>query len=151
LDLLDHAGCVVEWGEGGVLLDASGKKGRLKSPGTLDLNETPDLLPAAAVLACFCEGETRLVNVAHARIKETDRVACMARELRALGAAVSELPDGLVIRGGAPLHGGTVSSSDDHRIAMALGCAALGAEASVTVRGAECADVTYRGFWEMLG
>ncbi|MDH4201557.1 MAG: 3-phosphoshikimate 1-carboxyvinyltransferase, partial [Phycisphaerae bacterium] len=65
----------------------------------IDMNRTPDALPAMAVTACFAEGTTRLVNVPQAREKETDRIACMAKELAKIGADVEELPDGLVIRG----------------------------------------------------
>ena len=122
--------------------------GRL--PGTLDLNATPDLLPITAVLACYRSGETRLVNVAHARIKETDRIAVMCAELSKLGADIAELPDGLVIRGGKKLTGGVVDGHGDHRVVMSLAVAALGAAGPVTIRGAEAADVTYPGFLDML-
>jgi 3-phosphoshikimate 1-carboxyvinyltransferase len=118
--------------------------------GTVDLNATPDLLPVAAVLACYGAGETRLVNVAHARIKETDRITVMREELSKLGADISELPDGLVIRGGKKLHGGLVDGRQDHRVVMALAVAALGAESPVTIAGAEAADVTYPDFLRLL-
>jgi 3-phosphoshikimate 1-carboxyvinyltransferase len=124
------------------------KPGRL--PGTLDLNATPDLLPITAVLACYRQGETRLVNAAHARIKETDRIAVMCAELSKLGADISERPDGLVIRGGKKLTGGAVDGHGDHRVVMALAVAALGAAGPVTIRGAEAADVTYPGFLDTL-
>jgi 3-phosphoshikimate 1-carboxyvinyltransferase len=118
--------------------------------GEVDLNATPDLLPIAAVLACYCAGETRLVNVAHARIKETDRIAVMREELSKLGADITELPDGLVIRGGKKLRGGLVDGRQDHRVVMALAVAALGAAGPVTIAGAEAADVTYPGFLQLL-
>jgi 3-phosphoshikimate 1-carboxyvinyltransferase len=118
--------------------------------GEVDLNATPDLLPIAAVLACYCAGETRLVNVAHARIKETDRIAVMCEELSKLGADIAERPDGLVIRGGKKLHGGLVDGREDHRIVMALAVAALGADGPVTIAGAEAAAVTYPGFLQLL-
>jgi 3-phosphoshikimate 1-carboxyvinyltransferase len=118
--------------------------------GTVDLNATPDLLPIAATLACYGAGETRLVNVAHARIKETDRIAVICEELSKLGADIAELPDGLVIRGGKTLRGGHVDGRHDHRIVMALAVAALGADGPVTIAGAEAADITYPGFLDLL-
>jgi 3-phosphoshikimate 1-carboxyvinyltransferase len=136
---------------------AKAGKGRSQAPlaplaplGEVDLNATPDLLPIAAVLACYGAGETRLVNVAHARIKETDRIAVMCEELAKLGADIAELPDGLVIRGGKKLRGGHVDGRRDHRIVMALAVAALGAEGPVTIAGAEAADITYPGFLQLL-
>ena len=108
----------------------------------LDLNATPDALPAIAVAA---EGTSRIHNVAQARIKETDRIACMTRELRKMGARVEEFPDGMSITGGG-LHGAAVNSYKDHRIAMALTIAAMAAEGESVIKDAECADVTYPGF-----
>jgi 3-phosphoshikimate 1-carboxyvinyltransferase len=118
--------------------------------GVFDLNATPDLLPAAAVTAAFAEGDTALVNVAHARIKETDRIAAMAAELAKLGIRCTERPDGLVIHGGGGLNGGAINGRGDHRIVMAFAAAALAARAPITIEGAECAAVTYPGFLELL-
>jgi 3-phosphoshikimate 1-carboxyvinyltransferase len=133
------------------LLSKAGKGPPPLSPlGEVNLNATPDLLPIAAVLACYCAGETRLVNAAHARIKETDRIAVMREELSKLGADIAELPDGLVIRGGKRLKGGLVNGHGDHRVVMALAVAALGAEGPVTIAGSEAADVTYPGFLRLL-
>jgi 3-phosphoshikimate 1-carboxyvinyltransferase len=103
-----------------------------------------------AVLGAYTEGETALVNVAHARIKETDRIAVMAGELGKLGASVRERPDGLVIQGGG-LRGGTVDGHGDHRVVMALAAAALSADGPVEIQGAESAAVTYPAFPELMG
>ncbi len=115
----------------------------------LDLNATPDALPALAVAACYAEGQTRLVNVPQARLKETDRIAVMAAELAKLGARIEELPDGLVIEGGR-LRGGEVSSHHDHRVAMSLAIAALGADSPVIIHDAEAASVTFPDFFKTL-
>jgi len=115
----------------------------------LDLNATPDALPALAVTACFAEGETRLVNVAQARLKETDRLRVMREELTKLGGDVEELPDGLVIRG-RPLKGRAVHGHHDHRVVMALAVAGLAAEGTTTVDTAEAAAVTFPNFVELL-
>jgi 3-phosphoshikimate 1-carboxyvinyltransferase len=152
-DMLQKTGCPVDWdisgtADGGARVTVTGP-GRLRG-GVFDLNATPDMLPAAAVLAAFAEGETRLVNVAHARIKETDRIAVMAAELSKLGVDCSELPDGLVIRGGKIPSGGLLDGHGDHRVVMALAVCGLGAESPVTITGAEAADVTYPGFLKLL-
>ena len=150
-EMLREMGCAVEWtaaADGGMQVSVE-SLGNLRG-GCFDLNDTPDMLPAAAVLAAFAEGETRLVNVAHARIKETDRIAVMASELGKLGVDCTELPDGLVIRGGRP-QGGLVDGHGDHRVVMALAVCGLGAQAPITVTGAEAADVTYPGFLSLLG
>ncbi|MDD5696998.1 MAG: 3-phosphoshikimate 1-carboxyvinyltransferase [Victivallaceae bacterium] len=111
----------------------------------LDLNATPDALPILAVIAAGAQGVTRLFNVAQARIKETDRIACMTRELRKMGIAAAELPDGMIIPGGR-LRGAELESYDDHRIAMALTVAALAADGDSLIEKAESAAVTYPDF-----
>ncbi|HBC87201.1 MAG TPA: 3-phosphoshikimate 1-carboxyvinyltransferase [Lentisphaeria bacterium] len=118
--------------------------GKLKGA-ELDLNSTPDALPALAVAGCFAEGTTKLLNVPQARIKETDRIASMTCELRKMGADVEELPDGMIIKG-SKLHGAEVESYNDHRIAMALAIAGLNAEGTTIVKNAESAAVTYPDF-----
>lgn len=113
----------------------------------IDLNAMPDALPALSVAAAFAEGTTTLRNVAQARIKETDRIACMTKELRKMNIEVTELPDGMVIRGGTP-QGAVLESYGDHRIAMALAVAGLAASGETVVRDAECAAVTYPAFFD---
>lgn len=113
----------------------------------LDLNATPDALPMMAALACFAEGETRLVNVPQARLKETDRISVMREELEKLGAKITELDDGMIIEG-STLHGGDVEGHDDHRVVMALAIAATAIKEEVRIHGAEAVNVTYPGFVE---
>jgi len=107
----------------------------------LDLNATPDALPALAVTACFAEGPTVLGNVPQARQKETDRIAVMAAELTKLGAEVEELPDGLVVRS-CRLRAGEVDGHGDHRVVMALALAGFVSREPITVLGSEAAAVT---------
>jgi 3-phosphoshikimate 1-carboxyvinyltransferase len=111
----------------------------------LDLNATPDALPALAVAACFAQGTSFLGNVEQARIKECDRIAAMACEVRKLGIEVEEFEDGLAITGGHP-RGARVDGHADHRIVMALAIAGLGAEGEMAVTGADAAAVTYPRF-----
>ncbi len=111
----------------------------------IDLNATPDALPLLSAVATFAEGTTRLLNVPQARIKETDRIACMTSELKKMGVQVEELPDGMIIHGGK-IRGAAVNGYGDHRIVMALAVAGLAADGETIIHGAEAADVTYPGF-----
>lgn len=140
-DLLAEMGAMVDKKESSAIV--TGLK-RLVGR-TIDLNAMPDALPAMAVAACAAQGETRVVNVAQARIKETDRIAVMATELKKMGADISERPDGLVIRG-ADLHGAEVDGHDDHRVVMALALAGMITDGETTITGAEAASVTYPDF-----
>ncbi|MDR2246971.1 MAG: 3-phosphoshikimate 1-carboxyvinyltransferase [Treponema sp.] len=148
-DMLARMGCDVAWDRQGDEWRLTVSRAGPLNGGTFDLNATPDLLPVAAALGACARGETALVNAAHARIKETDRIAVMAEELRKLGADITERPDGLVIRGGA-LRGGAVDGHGDHRVVMALAVAALGASGPVEIGGAESAAITYPAFPELL-
>lgn len=112
---------------------------------SLDLNDTPDALPALAVAACFAEGETILGNVKQARLKECDRIAAIATELIKMGANIRELPDGLVIVGG-PLTGAEVHGYHDHRMVMALALAGMGASGITRIDTPEAISVTYPSF-----
>jgi 3-phosphoshikimate 1-carboxyvinyltransferase len=112
---------------------------------TVDLGDTPDLLPALAVAACFGRGTTKIVNVAHARAKESDRISAMAAELGKMGAHIEELPDGLIVRN-SRLKGAELDGQGDHRIAMALAVAALGAEGETKISGAHAISKSYPKF-----
>ncbi|ERP39213.1 3-phosphoshikimate 1-carboxyvinyltransferase [Chitinivibrio alkaliphilus] len=114
---------------------------------TIDLNAMPDAIAALAVLGTVAEGETRIENVAQARIKETDRIAVMADELRKMGADIEELDDGLIIRK-STLHGAAVSGHEDHRVVMALALAGMIASGETEIDTAEAADVTYPSFYD---
>jgi len=149
-EILEKMGCNVQYndnGENGRSITVS-RGGSLRG-GTFDLNKTPDLLPAAAVTAAFADGDTTLVNVAHARIKETDRITVMTKELAKLGVRCTELPDGLIIHGKGGLSVKEIPVIDghnDHRIVMSFAVAALGSPVPVEITTAECAAVTYPGF-----
>jgi len=115
----------------------------------LDLNSTPDALPALAVLGCFAEGATRLCNVAHARIKETDRIKVMAEELSKMNAEVEEMKDGLIIRKSV-LKGTEVNGYYDHRVIMSLALAGLIAEGTTKITTAEAVNVTFPDFVDLM-
>jgi 3-phosphoshikimate 1-carboxyvinyltransferase len=108
-----------------------------------------DEFPILAVAAALAKGTTVVRDAAELRLKESDRIAILAAELRGLGAAVEEHADGFTISGGV-LRGGSVQSHGDHRLAMALAVAGLAAEAPVTIRDAECMDESFPGFSAVL-
>jgi 3-phosphoshikimate 1-carboxyvinyltransferase len=123
----------------------------LDGPGDvrLDLASTPDLLPPLAVAALFARAPVWLGGLAHARLKESDRLAVLADRLRAVGARVREEPDGLWLEPGAPLHGATLDPAGDHRMAMAFGVLGL------RVPGVEVLDrgvvaKSYPAYWDHL-
>jgi 3-phosphoshikimate 1-carboxyvinyltransferase len=109
-----------------------------------------DELPVLAVAAAVLPGTSRVTGAGELRIKECDRVAAMTAGLSAMGADVTELPDGWEIRGPRHLEGARVSSLGDHRVAMALAVAGLLADGTTEIDGAECVDVSYPGFWDTL-
>jgi 3-phosphoshikimate 1-carboxyvinyltransferase len=109
-----------------------------------------DEVPVLAVLAARAEGETRITGAAELRVKETDRLAALAANLRAVGVTAEELPDGLVVRGtDAPLRG-RVQARGDHRIAMAFGVLGAAPGAAIEVDDPAVAAVSFPGFWELL-
>lgn len=115
----------------------------------IDMNNTPDALPAMSVVGAFATGTTRLLNVPQARTKETDRIATMAMELERLGAKVDELPDGLIVHQ-SKLRPCQVSGHDDHRVVMALSLVGLGLDEPVIVGTAEAMSVTFPNFVDLM-
>ena len=109
-----------------------------------------DEVPILSVAACFCDGESRITGAEELRVKETDRLAVMARQLKAMGADIEEHPDGLTIRGGRQLRGTAMDSETDHRVAMSLAIAAMMAEGDSTLARSEAAAVSYPTFWDDL-
>lgn len=109
-----------------------------------------DEFPVIAVAAAFAEGETVIRDARELRVKETDRIAAMTAELGGLGAQVTALEDGMAIRGGVALGGGTASSHGDHRIAMSMAVAALGVAEPVTIVDTDCTETSFPGFWQLL-
>ena len=115
---------------------------------TLDVEQTPDLVPPLAVAAALAPGTSRITGTARLRIKESDRVATVAAGLRAVGAHISVEGDDILVHGGATLAGGTVDAANDHRIAMMAAVAATRCEGPVTIRGAECVAKSYPRFFD---
>jgi len=109
-----------------------------------------DELPILAVAGALANGQTIIRHAQELRVKETDRIAAIAHNLRTMGAQVTEMSDGLQIYGPAPLHGARVASFDDHRIAMAFAIAGLFAEGETIVQDADCIRESYPGFATVL-
>ena len=110
-----------------------------------------DEIPILAVLAALAEGETIIKDAAELRVKETDRITAIATNLKAFGVNVEEMPDGLIIQGGKSLHGATVESFGDHRIAMAFAILGLFCEEHTRILNTACIDTSYPQFEKHLG
>ena len=109
-----------------------------------------DELPAIAAIAPYSARGVEIRDAAELRVKESDRIAAVVHNLRAMGAEVEEFPDGMRIPGGQTLRGGKVQSFDDHRIAMAFAVAALRAEGDTIIHGAEAVAVSFPEFFDAL-
>lgn len=162
VEVLQQVGADLDWNKEDCTLTVRGKPGVGLSTKNLPdgefritISPFPDAICALAVMACFIEGTTVITDVEICRKKETDRIEAMKTELRKLGADVEEGDDCLIIHGtagGKGLHGGTVESYKDHRIAMSLACLGLGlAEGeTVTINEAECCSVSFPHFFEVM-
>lgn len=115
---------------------------------TIDVSQIPDLVPILAVLAAFSEGETRIINAARLRIKESDRLEAITEGLNKMGARVTQLPDALIINGVCELKGAQVDSYNDHRIAMALSIAATRAKGDTIIKNSGSINKSYPNFYK---
>jgi len=109
-----------------------------------------DELPVLAAIAPATRGGIHIRDAKELRVKESDRIALVAKNLRAMGAQVTEFDDGLDVPGGQTLHGATIDSGGDHRIAMAFSVAALKAEGETLIQGAESAAISFPEFFDLL-
>jgi len=144
ITMLKSMGAQIEVKDEGILVTSGELTG-----GELDLNSTPDALPALAVVGCWAKGKTVLKHVAQARIKETDRIKVMATELSRMGAKIEEMTDGLIIRQ-SRLKGAKVCGHHDHRVVMALSLAGMIAEGETEIDTAESIDITFPGYVEKM-
>jgi len=117
--------------------------------GEFDLKDCPDLFPTMCILGAVSRGRTVLKGAPHLRYKETDRISAMAKELQKVGVKVEELPDGLIIEGTKDFSPATISTYNDHRIAMAF--AVLGLRTGgIEIEDPECVQKSFPNFWECL-
>ena len=109
-----------------------------------------DEIPVLAVLGSQVAGGVEISDAGELRLKESDRISAIAENLQSMGANVEETPDGLHVPGGQTLHGADIHTRGDHRIAMAFAVAGLSAHGDTKIHEAECADVSFPGFWDAL-
>lgn len=144
VDVLARMGCRVLYGREGITVSGGTLRGV-----TVDMNAISDTVQTLAAVALFAEGPTLITGVGHIRHKETDRIGALAVELRKLGAAVDEFPDGLRITPG-PLRPATIDTYQDHRMAMSLALVGMRQE-GVVIRDPGCVAKTYPAFFDDLG
>ena len=109
-----------------------------------------DEIPVIAAAACYASGETVIADAAELRVKESDRIKTMAAELGRMGATVIQTDDGMIILGGIPLHGAVCESYNDHRVAMSVAVAALGAKGETQIKDCGCVDISLPGYFDAL-
>lgn len=109
-----------------------------------------DEIPAIAVAALFADGQTIIKDAHELRVKESDRIETLYQELSKMGAQMTPQPDGMIIEGQTSLHGATLESHNDHRIAMALAIAASRANTSSYLLNAQCVHISFPNFWQLL-
>lgn len=146
LEVLKEMGCSVSWGRDRVTVRGPDHL----FPIDLDMNAMPDMVPTVAVLAAFAQGRSQIRNVAHLRVKESDRLHALATELAAFAVPIEECQDGLTIEGGAvrsPQRG--IEVYEDHRIAMAFSLMGLCLD-GVVIQGAEAVAKSFPTFWEVF-
>lgn len=144
-DILKAMGAKVETGADFVAVERGSLHGI-----TVDAGPIPDMIPALSLVACAAEGETRIVNAGRLRIKESDRLSSITDVLTGLGADVTELEDGLVIRGKGSLEGGKADGHNDHRIVMMAAVASIISRKPVTIEGAEAVGKSYPAFFDRM-
>lgn len=147
VNLLERMGCEIEENDDSLAVEGP-RSGGLRGT-DVDLNAMPDAAQTLAVVALFADGPTRISNVANLRIKETDRLAALARELRRLGARVELSDDGLTIRPPRRVTPAAIETYDDHRMAMSFALAGLRAD-GIVIKDADCVTKSFPDFFETL-
>lgn len=145
LDILQDMGCTVKWNNNEVTVTGPEE---LKG-GVFSLNSMPDALPALCAVAAYSKESVTFNDTPQARLKETDRIDVMVKNLKVLGVDVEELEDGITINGNSHIKGGTVPGYGDHRIIMAMAIAALQSDNPITIEGIDAVGVTFPKFFEL--
>ena len=109
-----------------------------------------DEIPAIAIMACFADGQTVIKDASELKVKETNRIDTIVSNLKAMGADIEATEDGMIINGGKELHGAIIDSKLDHRIAMSFAIAGLNADGETEIKGSECVDISFPGFFDTL-
>jgi len=143
VDVLHKMGCGISKGHDYIEL-----KGNDLSGISIDMNSMPDTVQTLAVVALFAKGKTSIHNVHNLRVKETDRLRALTKELRNLGAGIIELDDGIVITP-KKYHGDVIETYNDHRMAMSFAVAGLRIP-NIKIKNPECVSKSFPDFWEMF-
>ncbi len=146
VDLLERMGCRVKRETNQLTVIGPHPDERLRSI-DVDLNHMPDMVQTLAVVALFAEGSTTIRNVANLRLKETDRLTALCRELNELGAQTEELSDGLIVHPPEELRPAAIDTYDDHRMAMSFALAGLAID-GIVINDPECVAKTFPDFFE---
>lgn len=144
LDILENMGCEVIRGNGWAEVN-----GRELNGIEIDMNEMPDLVPTLAVTSSFARGKTVIKNIGHLRLKESDRIRALSRELTKMGIPVEEGETWLEVEGGKG-HGVEIETYNDHRIAMSFAVAGL-AVPGIKIKNPQCVGKSFPDFWEVFG
>jgi 3-phosphoshikimate 1-carboxyvinyltransferase len=146
IDVLERMGCRVGRAAGRTTVTGPPEGAPLRGI-DIDLNDMPDTVQTLAVVALFADGPTTVRNVANLRVKETDRIAALAGELRKLGATVDEFHDGFRVTPPVNLTSAIIETYDDHRMAMSFALAGLRIP-GLTINNPECCAKTFPGFFD---
>jgi 3-phosphoshikimate 1-carboxyvinyltransferase len=145
LEVLGKIGCIITRGNGWVEVEG---RNLLGGEVQFDFEDMPDMVPTLAVLAACRPGRTVIKNVAHLRIKESNRLEALAKELNRTGIKAVETEDGLRIEGGRP-HGAEIETYNDHRIAMSFAILGLTIP-GIKIKNPDCVKKSFPGFWDEL-
>jgi 3-phosphoshikimate 1-carboxyvinyltransferase len=147
VEALKKMGCKIKKQKDSIELQGN----KLKALGKIDMNNFPDIVMPLAVVAAFAEGKTELANIAHLRIKESDRIAATVEELKKIGADATATPDSIIVNGdsGKCLHGALTDSHNDHRIAMSLASAGLKVR-GIKIENEKAVEKSFPNFFEEI-
>jgi 3-phosphoshikimate 1-carboxyvinyltransferase len=144
VDVLETMGCHVQRAEDGITISGPDSLAGIE----IDMNAISDTVPTLAAIAPFATGPVAIRNVAHIRVKETDRIAAVVNELRRMAVDVEELEDGLIVKPSQP-RPATIETYDDHRIAMSFAVTATQVPGT-SIADPGCVAKTVPGFWNLL-
>jgi 3-phosphoshikimate 1-carboxyvinyltransferase len=145
LNILSQMGCAVEYHQEQARISRRDELSGI----SIDMGDSPDIVPTVAVVAAYAQGKTKITNIGHLRFKETDRLSSTAAELAKMGIRADVTENTLVVYGGKP-KGAEVEAHADHRMAMSLAIAALFAEGDSIINGAEAVTKSYPQFFADL-
>ncbi|MBF0211696.1 MAG: 3-phosphoshikimate 1-carboxyvinyltransferase, partial [Desulfamplus sp.] len=152
LDILEQMGCNIEYYQNGIGVCGNRFELGLALNGVeVDMSDIPDVVPTLAVVAAFAKGRTKIVNIAHLREKECDRISAVVSGLRKIGIEASEGEDWLAVTGSRatnqPLNGARIETFNDHRIAMAFSIAGLVVD-GIEIENEGCVAKSFPNYWE---